>query len=170
MLRRVCQHLVKQAKHLCVTVVHKFLCIGGAVYLMWCAVYAVCHSKTAAPDIKPLGTCVSARVFWLLYVCVFVCKGQSASHQCHWQRQRKTLMLFHTDTYLTPLSLALTVLKADICVLLCRTVTSHQTMYLNSGLKPLLLLHNHISAPSLSSFAFLSFSSFPNLSAVWIPI
>lgn len=128
--------------------------------VMWWAVYVVCHSKTAAPDIEPLGTCVSVRVFRLLYACVLICNGQAASHQCHSQRRRKTLMLFHTDTCLTPLSSSLTVLQADVCVLLCRTVTSHQTMNLNSGLKPILLFHNYISAPSLSSYSFLFFQIF----------
>lgn len=79
--------------------------------------------------------CVTAKQLFLhravghLCVCMCVCVwGQTASYRCHSQRQRKTLMLVRTDTYLTPLSLTLTLLQADICVLVCRTVISHQTL------------------------------------------
>lgn len=100
---------------------------------MWFAVYAVCHRKTAVPDIEPLGTWLSVCVCFvcahcdLLHMCVFIRTGQTALNHCRSQRQRKTLMLSHSDTYLTPLSWTLTVLRADVCVLVCRAVTSHQT-------------------------------------------
>lgn len=56
-------------------------------------------------------------------------------------------MLFHTDTYLTPLSVTLTLLQADICMLVCRTVTSHETM------APKLWPKAH-SSPPKSSFTY----------------
>lgn len=100
---------------------------------MWFAVYAVCHGKTAVPDIEPLGTWLSVCACFvcarcdLSHLCVFIRPGQTALNHCRSQRQRKTLMLSHSDTYLTPLSWTLTVLRADVCVLVCRAVTSHQT-------------------------------------------
>lgn len=83
-----------------------------------CSVCCVSQQNSCSCT-EPLGTCVCA------CVCVW---GQTASYRCHSQRQRKTLMLVRTDTYLTPLSLTLTLLQADICVLVCRTVISHQTL------------------------------------------
>lgn len=100
---------------------------------MWFAVYTVCHGKTAVPDIEPLGTWLSVCACFvcarcdLSHMCVFIRPGQTALNHCRSQRQRKTLMLSHSDTYLTPLSWTLTVLRADVCALVCRAVTSHQT-------------------------------------------
>lgn len=128
-----------------------------------CSVCCVSQQNSCS-CIEPLGTCVC------VVVCVYMCKGQTAVYHCHSQRQRKTLMLFHSDTYLTPLSLTLTLLQADICVLVCRTVTSHQTT------APKLWPKAHSSPPqsffsSLTPFLlFLFISPFPNPSAVWIPL
>ncbi len=125
---------------------------------MWCAVYAVCHSKNSCSCMEPLGTCVGVCVFVLLHECACMCKGQTALYHCHSQRQRQTLMLFHTDTYLTPLSSTLTLLQADVCVLVCRSVASHQTI------APKLLPTAHSSPPQSffrSLTPFLLFLFFP---------
>lgn len=92
--------------------------------------------KTTAPDREPSGTwlvCVCASRLHVLIcclcvcVCVFTWRGQAALNHCHSQRRRETLMFSHSDTYRTPLSWTLTVLRADACVLRRRAVTSHQT-------------------------------------------
>lgn len=113
---------------------------------------SVCYvsQQNSCSCVEPLGTCVYVFVLLYVCVCVYMWKGQTALYHCHSQRQRKTLMLFHTDTYLTPLSLTLTLLQADIvCVLVCRTVTSHQTM------APKLSPKAH-SSPPQSFFSFLT--------------
>lgn len=115
---------------------------------MWCAVYAVCHSKTAASAHSRWAP-VHVHVCLCCFTCVYVCKGQIAIYHCHSQRQRKTLMLFHSDTYLSPLSLTLPSSRG-IYVLLCAKQSHHITpWHRNSGLKPILLLHNHFSALSI---------------------
>lgn len=93
-----------------------------------CSVCCVSQQNSCS-CIEPLGTCVYVHTFVLSYICLCVCvRGPAALYHCHSLRQRKTLMLFYTDTYLTPLSLTLTLLQADIRVIVCRTVISHQTM------------------------------------------
>lgn len=76
MPRRVCQHLVSQARHLCVIVVHGF--VGYRRYHVSDVMCSLCcvSQQTAVPDTEPLGTCVRvcARVCFgvVVYVCVCV--------------------------------------------------------------------------------------------------
>lgn len=102
---------------------------------MWFAVYAVCQEENDCSWQGAVGHLASVCVrlafarFDLLpvCVCVFTWRGQAALNHCHSQRRRETLMFSHSDTYRTPLSWTLTVLRADACVLGRRAVTSHQT-------------------------------------------
>lgn len=171
MPRRVCQHLVKPSVCICVSVWSmSFWVRSCCVSDVMCSVCCVSQLNSCSCT-EPLGTCVSvcACLCCCLRAFVYTCKGQTGLYRCHSVRRRKTLMLFHTDTYLTPLSLTPSLLQADICVLVCHTVTSHQTMAQNPGLKPSPLLQSHFSALSLHSSCFFSFSISPNPSVVRTP-
>lgn len=81
----------------------------------------------------------------LSHLCVFIRLGQTALNHCRSQRQRKTLMLSHSDTYLTPLSRTLTLLRADVCVQ-CVAQSHHiKPRHLDPGLQPFRSLYSHIS-------------------------
>lgn len=126
---------------------------SALLHLMWCAVYAVCQGKTAAPDTEPLGTCVCACVGdGLLYITVTHRGGER--HRCC---SRLTLIWRHCPR----LSLSCRQIYMPSCV-----VQSHQIKpwLLNSGPKPVLVFPSPVTLSLLFPFCdFLSLSHFSKL-------
>lgn len=119
----VCHRLLKQGIYVSLRST-SFLVRSCCGFDVMCSVCCVSHQNSYG-CIRPLGSHISACLCCcVVYVCVF---RQTALHHCHSQKQRKTLMLFYPDTYLTPLSLSLTLLQADVRIHVFLTFISHQT-------------------------------------------